>query len=165
LARVLVAPRAIGVEWAALALAACLGGLATQYGNLLLALPRDQLTAERRAAHEVTWSTDWSWVADATGRGAVVATDNVGASRGLLADEVRFVAPPWPDPLLPDEASRRADLTELLAADTPEPRREELIRRYGVTWVLDTRGAFGWADPLSTQVIDGHGMARLLRVG
>jgi len=165
LARLLSPPRALGLAWAALALGACIGGLTMQYGNLLLALPPDQLTVTRRQAHDITSSTDWSWVADVTGRGAVVATDNTGAGRALLADEVRFVAPPWPDPLLPDEDQRRADLAELLAADTPAPRRLELLRRYDVTWVLDTRGSFTWADPLSTEVVDGRGMARLLRVG
>jgi hypothetical protein len=150
--------------WAVTAAVACLVGLRAQYGNLLLVLPADQLASARKQAHDVTNLPDYAWVDRAVGRGAVVLTDDQPAGRALLAYEIRSVAPPWPDPLLADEAQRRADQAELIAAGTPGSRRRELLTRYGVTWILDNRGTYAWADPYAVQVVDPPGPARLIRL-
>ncbi|WP_375733594.1 hypothetical protein [Polymorphospora lycopeni] len=150
--------------WATVAAVACLAGFATQYGNLLLVLPADQLSAPRRAAHGVTNRPDLGWVGRAVEPGAVVLTGNVSVGRALLAYEIRSVAPPWPDPLLDDEERRRAEQAELVDPETPEPRRRELLVAYGVDWIFDPDGSYGWADGYASAVAEGPGGSRLLKV-
>ncbi|MEV0606476.1 hypothetical protein AB0I61_08930 [Polymorphospora rubra] len=150
--------------WAAVAAVACLAGFATQYGNLLLVLPADQLTAPRRAAHDVTNLPNFGWVDRAVAPGSVVLTGNAPAGRALLAFEIRSVAPPWPDPLLADEDRRLAEQAELVDAATPDPRRRALLTAYGVDWILDLDGSYGWADGYASTVVEGPGKSRLLKV-
>jgi hypothetical protein len=159
-----VTGRILAGAWLTGTALACLAGLAVQYGNLLLVLPPGQLTSARRTAHRVTYPPGHAWVGKVVGRDQLVLTGDVNAARLLLRYEVRAVAPPWPDPLLPDEARRRADQAELLDPATAEPRRRELLGRYGVDWILDVRGGYDWADPYAVEIVPGPGPARLLRI-
>jgi hypothetical protein len=85
-------------------------------------------------------------------------------ARDLIGDGVRFVAPPWPDPTLPDAAQRHTDNRTMLSATAAEDRRRELLARYGVRWVLDGDGTLRWADAYALEVVPGPGPTRLIRV-
>jgi hypothetical protein len=150
--------------WASVAAAGCLLSLSALFGNLLLVLPHGVVSAAQRRGVQVDTGPNVEWVADRLGPGDVLLTGDVPASRVLLAHGVRFVAAPWPDPLLPDESRRRADLAVLLAPGTPAERRRALLDRYDVRWVLDTDGTARWADRLAREVVDGPGPARLVRI-
>ncbi|MEE6263908.1 hypothetical protein [Plantactinospora sonchi] len=150
--------------WAGAAALAVLAGLALQYGNLLLVLPRDQLTSARRAAYRISPPPDRAWVAREVPPGAVLLTADPAVGRDLLRYRIRAVAPPWPDPLLPDQARRRADQAALLDPSTPVPRRTALLAGYGVDWVLEPAGGFPWLDRYATRVVPGPGGLRLVRL-
>jgi hypothetical protein len=159
-----VRARILSAAWALTAAGACLLSLQAQYGNLLLVLPADQLTPARRQAYHVANLPDYAWVGRAVGRDAVVLTEPV-AGRALLTYEIRSVAPPWPDPWLPDAKQRAADQAELLAPATTESRRRALLTKYRVDWVLDLHGTYTWADQYAVEVVHPPGPARLLRLG
>src|SRR5204862_7696062 len=62
------------------------------------------------------------------------------AIRTVPAFGAYTVAPAWPDPFLPDEALRHADLARLLDPATPAVTRRTLLDHYHVRWVLQVRG-------------------------
>jgi|HigsolmetaAR206D_1030411.scaffolds.fasta_scaffold00631_13 alpha-1,6-mannosyltransferase len=150
--------------WVAGAAVAVLAGLVAQGGNLLLVLPRDHLTPARRAAYGISNLPDLSWLARQIRPGAVLLTADPAVGREVLRYEIRAVAPPWPDPLLSDEARRRADEAALLDPDTDPGRRADLLARYGVDWVLEPRSGYPWLDRYATRVVTGPGGARLVRL-
>ena len=92
-------------------------------------------------------------------------TEQRWLSRDLIAHGIRFVAPPWPDPTLADEKAREEAVRELMARETPESRRRELLDLYHVRWIVDTRDELRWADAYAVEVIAGPGRQRLLRLG
>ncbi|MEO3820061.1 hypothetical protein [Plantactinospora sp. B24E8] len=150
--------------WAATAVVTLLAGLVVQYGNLLLVLPREQLTPARRAAYRVSVPSDHRWVARQVRPDAVLLTADPVVSRALLRYRIRAVAPPWPDPLLPDEPRRRADQATLLDPATPVPRRTVLLAGYRVDWVLAPAGGYPWLDRYAVRVVPGPDGRRLVRL-
>lgn len=150
--------------WAALAAAACVSCLAFQYGNLLLALPPDRLTGAVRTEHRVARPPNYGWAERHVAAGDVVLSDSREAARAMLRDGALFVAPPWPDPFLADEAQRVADQATLLDPATPESRRQALIDRYHIDWLLDVSGSAGWAQNYAREVVTGPGARRLIRL-
>ncbi|ROT34057.1 hypothetical protein [Micromonospora sp. HM5-17] len=150
--------------WAAGAAAAVLVGFVLQSGNLLLVLPRDHLTSERRATFGTSSLPDHAWVARHVPPGAVLLAADPAVGRDLLTYEIRAVAPPWPGPMLPDEARRRADEAALLDPGTESARRMELFVRYGVDWVLEPVTGYPWLDGYATRVVTGPGGVRLVRL-
>ncbi|GAA0938817.1 hypothetical protein [Virgisporangium aurantiacum] len=152
--------RVLAGAWTVLVVAACCWSVHLQHANAL---------AVARVDKPVTAFADrHSWITGRVGAGEVLlldldAEDTLWTARDLLGSGVRFVAPPWPDPTLPDAARRRADNRELLAAGTAEDRRHELLTRYDVRWVLDSAGTLSW--PVALETVAGPGPARLIRLG
>ena len=89
----------------------------------------------------VAWP-DYSWLNRYVRPGEVVlAPEDYYAVRTVPAFGARTVAPAWPDPFLPDEARRWADVAALWNPATDPATRAELLARYHVRWVLAERGA------------------------
>ena len=114
----------------------------------------------RTVAHlYVDWPS-YSWIARYTHPGDVLLTNDFHASRTVGAYGVYTVAPAWPDPLLDDEAQRRADLATMMRPGTDPATRVALFARYHVRWILEVPGH--WA-PVGgrTAVATGPGGQRL----
>jgi alpha-1,6-mannosyltransferase len=145
--------------WTVVTVAACGWGLYLHHDNALAVVRIDVPVTSFADRH--------AWITGRVGPGDVLLLDldddaELWTARDLIGSGVRFVAPPWPDPTLPDTARRHADNREMLAAGTPEDRRRELLARYEVRWVLDSTGTRQWAGALD--VVDSPGPARLIRV-
>lgn len=96
--------------------------------------------------------------------GETLAVADQNAARILLRDGVRFVVPPWPEPLLKDTDRRVADQKAMLDAATPEPQRQQLFANYHVNWVLDVTGRAKFLDQDAKEILRGPGKQRLLRI-
>lgn len=152
--------RTPAVAWAVLVVAACGWSVHLQHANALAVARLDRPVTAFADRH--------TWITDRIGAGEVLlldldAEDPLWTARDLLGSGVRFVAPPWPDPTLPDAARRHADNRELLAAGTADDRRRDLLTRYDVHWVLDSTGTLSW--PVALETVAGPGPARLIRLG
>jgi hypothetical protein len=152
------------VAWAVVAAVGCAVGAVFQYGNLLLVLPPQQLTAEVREAHHVAAANPYGWAEQHLASGEVVVVTNQRAARILLRDGVRFVVPPWPEPLLHDIPMRMADQNAMLDARTSESERKRLFAKYRIDWVLDLTGRFRWLDRYALEVVHGPDKQRLIRI-
>jgi hypothetical protein len=151
--------------WAVATVVACAAGIAFQYGNLLLALPADRLTGQVRLAHNVVAANPYRWADHHLTSGEIMAVADQNAARILLRDGVRFVVPPWPEPLLEDTALRVSDQKAMLDAATPEAQRKQLFASYHVNWVLDVNGRAKFLDQDAKEILNGPGRQRLLRIG
>jgi hypothetical protein len=83
----------------------------------------------------------YAWAARHVRAGEVLITDGYRAERSIAGYGVNVVAPPWPDPALPEgERGRRlADVRAYLDPASTRERRGVVARRYGVRWLLLTR--------------------------
>ena len=145
-------PRRLARVWRPATVLACLAGLAIQAGNLLYLAPPGALTpAVREAAHMYVAWPDYSWLNRYVRPGEVVlAPEDYYASRTVPAFGARTVAPAWPDPFLPDEARRWADVAALWNPATDPATRAALLARYHVRWVLADRGTpFAGGEPVA----------------
>jgi hypothetical protein len=147
--------------WAVVAVLACGWGLHLQRHNALAVVRVD--------VPVTSFAERQSWITARVAAGDVLLLDldrdeERWTARDLLGSGVLFVAPPWPDPTLPDAALRDADNREMLAAGTSEDRRRSLLRRYHVRWVLDSTGALRWPDAYTAEVVAGPGTNRLVRI-
>jgi hypothetical protein len=135
-------PRAVRRVWVPVTVLACAAGLAVQAGNLLYLAPSSVLTPQvRRAAHMYVAWPDYSWLSRYVRPGDVVLTpDDYFAIRTVPAYGGRTVTPAWPDPFLPDEAQRDRDLAAMRDPATDPLRRDALLARYHVRWVLNVSG-------------------------
>ncbi len=112
----------------------CLVGFAVQAGHLIHALPPAlRPAALERLRHP--WP-DYAWISAYVHPGDVIVAWDYAATRSVVAYGAKTIAPTWPDPFLPDESRRRADLAEVYAPDTAPARRLELLARYHVRWIL-----------------------------
>jgi hypothetical protein len=136
-------PPRLARVWRPATVLACLVGLVVQAGNLLYLAPPSALTPGiRGAAHMYVAWPDYSWLNRYVRPGEVVLVPyDYYAVRTLPAYGVRTVAPAWPDPFLPDEARRWADVDALWNPATDPATRAELLARYHVRWVLAEPGA------------------------
>jgi hypothetical protein len=121
-------------RWLPVAAVAGAVGLVVQGSNLLYLAPVPPRV--RTATHMyVDWPT-YSWIARYTHPRDVLLTSDFYAVRSVGAYGLYTVAPAWPDPFLPDEAQRRADLLVMLRGSTDPATRAALLRRYHVRWIL-----------------------------
>jgi hypothetical protein len=79
-------------------------------------------------------------------RGATVLVADDKAVALVALHDCHLVASPTASNGVPDLAQRRADLGAMLAPDTPWPQRRELLRKYGVEYVLPFRVPADWAQ-------------------
>ncbi|MFR9797233.1 hypothetical protein ACL02U_15180 [Streptomyces sp. MS06] len=144
----LAAPRPWGAGRRALAAAAaagaCLGFLTVQAGAVV---PRwlDPVGSEQ--------PPDWpsyAWAARYMAPGEVVIADGRRAVRSIAGYGPNLVAPPWPDPALPEPRRRQrlADVRAYLAPGSTRAERAAVVRRYHVRWLL-----LGPRDPLPEEAV------------
>lgn len=91
--------------------------------------------------HPARWP-GYDWAADRMPADAVVLTDGSVATHVLPAYGLFMVAPTWPDPSTPAaERSRRfAAVRTYLDPRSTAAQRDAIQRRYGVGWLLLTKG-------------------------
>jgi alpha-1,6-mannosyltransferase len=151
--------------WIGITAAACLAGTVVQGSNLLYLAPPSWLTHRvRTVAHLYVGWPDYAWLTRYARPGDVLLTDDFYACRTVGAYGIYTVAPAWPDPFLPDEAQRRADLLTLERPTTEPAARAALLRRYHVRWILEKPGRYAPVAGL-TPVATGPDGMKLYPVG
>ncbi|MER7402224.1 hypothetical protein ABT373_06925 [Streptomyces sp. NPDC000070] len=134
--------RGARVGWACALGAALAVGAWTQVGTVgYVVRPGDlpEAVAEkyRRPWEGYHWMTPWVKYGD------VVMARAGRAARQIPAYGAYTVAPGYPDFFLPDEGRRGAAVRRYFAEGTSGRERGEILREYGVRWVVDTGGADG----------------------
>ncbi|WP_306333534.1 hypothetical protein [Streptomyces sp. KL118A] len=120
---------------------ALLVGAWTQAGTLGYAVPRDALPARVAAKYKPPWP-GYNWLAPKVEYGDVVLAKTF-PSRQIPAYGPYTVAPGYPDFFLPDQEERVAAVRDYFAAGTPRAERLDILRRYGVRWVVEYPGDGG----------------------
>ncbi|MGW0614327.1 hypothetical protein [Streptomyces sp. NPDC002788] len=132
--------RAVRVGWACVLGAALALGAWTQVGTVGYVvkpglLPEAVAERYRRPWAGYHWMTPWVKYGD------VVMARAGRPARQIPAYGAYTVAPGYPDFFLPDEAGRERAVRRYFAAGTPEKERREILREYGVRWVVAGVGA------------------------
>jgi alpha-1,6-mannosyltransferase len=129
--------------WLVVTALACLAGLAAQAGNLLYLLPGSMVSPRLRSATRMylNWP-DYSWITRYVHPGDVVLTNDYFGILSVPGYGARTVAPGWPDPMLPDEATRWHAVSTMINPNTAPATRRELLDRYHVRWVLEIPGSW-----------------------
>ncbi|WP_051853039.1 hypothetical protein [Streptomyces aureocirculatus] len=130
-------------------------GAWTQAGTLGYVLPRAALPAAVAAKYRPPWPGH-RWITPHVRYGDVVLAKTFPARR-LPAYGAYTVAPGYPDFFLPDEDARAAAVRRYFAPKTPRAGRLEVLRRYGVRWVVAYRsdGGLPGSDPALRKVATG----------
>ncbi|MET7362622.1 hypothetical protein ABZS76_29920 [Streptomyces sp. NPDC005562] len=114
--------------------AALLLGAWTQAGTLGYVVPRDALPAPVAAKYRPPWP-GYRWITPQVRYGDVVLAKTF-PSRQMPAYGPYTVAPGYPDFFLPDQEERVAAVRDYFAPSTPRAARLDILRRYGVRWVV-----------------------------
>ncbi|MEU8955801.1 hypothetical protein AB0C93_16010 [Streptomyces sp. NPDC048518] len=114
--------------------AALLLGAWTQAGMLGYVVPRDALPAPVAAKYRPPWP-GYRWLTEKVRYGDVVLAKTF-PSRQIPAYGPYTVAPGYPDFFLPDQEERVAAVRAYFAPSTPRTDRVDILRRYGVRWVV-----------------------------
>ncbi|MFJ5966952.1 hypothetical protein [Streptomyces sp. NPDC093060] len=159
-----VAPRERSRAWGRLGWACALGaalavGAWAQAGTLGYVVGPDALPGAVAAKYRTPW-VGYQWITPWVKYGDVVMARTM-PSRQIPAYGPYTVAPGYPDVFLPDAARRDAAVTRYFAADTSSGRRRDIVREYGVRWVVGGKGA---AEPWLRQVATGPGGQVLYQV-
>ncbi|MEU6823787.1 hypothetical protein ABZ921_24400 [Streptomyces atriruber] len=120
---------------------ALLAGAWTQAGTLGYAVPRDALPARVAAKYKPPWP-GYNWLPQEVKYGDVVMAKTF-PSRQIPAYGPYTVAPGYPDFFLSDQEQRLAAVRDYFAAGTPRAERLDILRRYGVRWVVEYPGDGG----------------------
>jgi len=118
-------------------------GLAVQGGHLALAVPQRWLPAVLARHHQ--WP-DYAWLDRYIKTGDVIVTDDYDALRMVPAYGARTIPPAWPDPFLPDQSARWADVAYLHAPRATTAERRALIAKYHASWILEIPGQWSICD-------------------
>ncbi|MEU6813023.1 hypothetical protein ABZ920_29395 [Streptomyces sp. NPDC046831] len=110
-------------------------GAWAQAGVLGYVMGRSALP-EPLAAHYTPPWTGYGWITPYVPYGDVVMA-RTSASRLIPAYGAYTVAPGYPDFFLPDEEQRRAAVRAYFTPGTADGVRRDILRRYGVRWVVD----------------------------
>lgn len=137
--------RAVRIRWAAALAAALAVGAWSQAGVLGYVVGRAALPKELAERYTTPW-TGYEWITPYVRYGQVVMA-RTGPDRVIPAYGAYTVAPGYPDFFLPDESRRQAAVERYFAPATPSGVRRDILRRYGVRWVLD-RGRTAGEDGL-----------------
>nr|WP_026245694.1 hypothetical protein [Streptomyces sp. SID8379] len=151
-----------GLGWAvAVALVA---GAWTQSGTLGYVLPRSALPSAVAAKYRAPWG-GYHWVTPWVAYGDVVLAKKFPA-RQIPAYGAYTVAPGYPDFFLDDEDARAAAVRTYFASGSSRAERVEVLRRYGVRWVMAHGGDGGLpaGDPALERVAVGPRGQVLYRV-
>ncbi|WP_246258954.1 hypothetical protein [Streptomyces typhae] len=135
--------------------AALVVGAWTQAGTLGHVLPRSALPSAVAAKHRPSWP-GYRWLTPWVRPGDVVLAKTFPA-RQIPAYGAYTVAPGYPDFFLPDEEARADAVRRYFAPQTPRAERLEVLRRYGVRWVVAYRsdGGLPETDPALRKVTVG----------
>ncbi|MFJ9814283.1 hypothetical protein ACIRU3_03240 [Streptomyces sp. NPDC101151] len=142
--------RTVRVGWACVLGAALAVGAWAQAGTLGYVVGRDALPGAVAAKYRTPW-VGYQWITPWVKYGDVVMARTV-PSRQIPAYGPYTVAPGYPDVFLPDEARRDAAVTRYFAPGTTAGERRDMVREYGVRWVVGGKGA---AEPWLRQVASG----------
>ncbi|WP_434093081.1 hypothetical protein [Streptomyces lasiicapitis] len=139
-------------------------GAWTQAGTLGYVLPKDALPSPLAAKYEPPWP-GYRWITPWVRYGNVVMAKTFPA-RQIPAYGAYTVAPGYPDFFLPDEVAREDAVRRYFAPGTPRAERVEVLRRYGVRWVVAYPGDGGLRadDPALRKVGTGPRGLGLYRV-
>ncbi|MEU7056388.1 hypothetical protein [Streptomyces sp. NPDC046197] len=128
-------PRAVRKRWAWVLAGALALGAWTQAGVIGYVVGRQALPKALAVDYTPPWA-GYHWITPYVRYGDVVMA-RAFPSRLIPAYGPYTVAPGYPDFFLPDE-SRRSDAVErYFARGTPGAERWDLLRQYGVRWVVD----------------------------
>ncbi|GAA2457494.1 hypothetical protein [Streptomyces glaucus] len=152
--------RAVRAGWACALSGALAVGTWAQAGTVGYVVGRGALPEPVAARYRTPW-TGYHWITPWVRYGDVVMARTLPA-RQIPAYGAYTVAPGYPDFFLPDEERRREAVRRYFAAGTPEAVRRDIVREYGVRWVVD-RGAGPRRDGLRA-VARGPGGQVLYRV-
>ncbi|MFF4830857.1 hypothetical protein [Streptomyces sp. NPDC001315] len=137
--------RGVRAAWACVLGAALLVGAWTQAGTLGYVAGRGWLPEVVAAKYRTPW-VGYRWITPWVKYGDVVLA-RTSAARQIPAYGPYTVAPGYPDFFLSDEARRVAAVRSYFAAGTAEGVRRDIVRSYGVRWVV-ARGAVRGAGGL-----------------
>ncbi|MEV0252659.1 hypothetical protein AB0H82_00035 [Streptomyces sp. NPDC050732] len=128
--------------------AALLLGAWTQAGTLGYVVPKGALPGPVAAKYKAPW-TGYDWLAPQVKYGDVVLAKTF-PSRQIPAYGPYTVAPGYPDFFLPDQKERVDAVRDYFAPGTTRAERLEVLRRYGVRWVVEYPGdgGLGAGDPV-----------------
>ncbi|MGW0336150.1 hypothetical protein ACWD0J_30600 [Streptomyces sp. NPDC003011] len=127
-----------GVGWGCVLAGALAVGAWAQAGTLGYVVGRGVLPAVVEARYREPWA-GYHWITPWVEYGDVVMA-RTGAARQIPAYGAYTVAPGYPDFFLPDEGRRGVAVRRYFDAGTSAGERREIVRVYGVRWVVD-RGA------------------------
>ncbi|MFJ8820166.1 hypothetical protein ACIREE_00125 [Streptomyces sp. NPDC102467] len=133
--------RAVRAGFGWVVAAALVLGAWTQSGVLGYVLPRSVLPSAIAAKYREPWA-GYHWITPWVKYGDVVLAKKLPA-RQIPAYGAYTVAPGYPDFFLGDEKARLAAVRTYFAAGTSRNRRTDVLRRYGVRWVVAYRGDGG----------------------
>ncbi|MGW6527121.1 hypothetical protein [Streptomyces venezuelae] len=135
--------------------AALLVGAWTQAGTLGYVVPRDALPTGVAAKYRPPWP-GYHWLTPRVRYGDVVMAKTF-PSRQIPAYGPYTVAPGYPDFFLPDQEERVTAVRDYFAPGTSRAERLDILRRYGVRWVVSYPGDGGLRpdDPALRRVDTG----------
>lgn len=145
--------RTVRAGWAWALAGALAVGAWTQAGVLGHVVGRAALPDVLAAGHTPPWA-GYHWITPYVRYGDVVMAREF-PSRMIPAYGPYTVAPGYPDFFLTDGHRRERAVRDYYAPGTPAAARREILRAYGVRWVLDGRGSR--QDPGLRAVAHGPG--------
>ncbi|MFF4039302.1 hypothetical protein [Streptomyces sp. NPDC001816] len=151
--------RAMRLGWACVLGVALVVGAWAQAGTLGYVVGRDALPGAVAAKYRTPW-VGYQWITPWVKYGDVVMARTFPA-RQIPAYGPYTVAPGYPDVFLPDAGRRDAAVARYFAAGTSGDVRRDIVREYGVRWVVGGKGA---AEPWLRQVATGPGGQVLYQV-
>ncbi|MFE2992494.1 hypothetical protein [Streptomyces sp. NPDC059262] len=136
---------------AVVTVAACVVGIWAQSSPVVWLVPEPgKATAERMLPSALPLWPHLGWAASYMHRGDVVAASAKPLNHLIPAYGMSLISPAWPDPALDrQEAAARAQAQRaLFSPHTPSARRQKILARYRVRWILASPGQ----APLFSQV-------------
>ncbi|MFF3332143.1 hypothetical protein ACFYWX_21695 [Streptomyces sp. NPDC002888] len=129
-------PRAVRAGWACVLAGALVVGAWTQVGTLGYVAGRGWLPGVVAAKYREPWA-GYHWITPWVRYGDVVMARAGRVARQIPAYGAYTVAPGYPDFFLPDEGRRAAAVRRYFAVGVSVGERAEIVRVYGVRWVVD----------------------------
>lgn len=134
--------RGVRVGWACALGAALALGAWTQVGAVGYVVKRADLPQAVAEKYRRPWA-GYYWLTPWVRYGDVVMAREGRPARQIPAYGAYTVAPGYPDFFLPDEGRREGAVRRYFAAGTTEEERGEILREYGVRWVVAGVGMRG----------------------
>ncbi|MEU3523201.1 hypothetical protein AB0E62_04925 [Streptomyces sp. NPDC038707] len=128
--------RAARRGWACALTVLLLAGAWTQAGTIGYVVGGDALPGAVAGRYRAPWA-GYEWAARAGVRYGDVVMARKFPARQLPAYGAYTVAPGYPDVFLPDAGRRQEAVERYFSAGTRPAERREILREYGVRWVVD----------------------------